>query len=88
MKEIDEFTLTKEQVDFLRKKYKDVPIVAQALAGEKDCKFTLSAEVSCDFWEWTVEQSTATMTGAGGDEPTDDTYMLESISDSMSAQDK
>lgn len=86
MKEIDKFTLTKEQVDFLRKKYKDEPIVAAVLAGEKDGVITVPANVSCDFWEWTVEESTATMQGKDY-EPTDDTYMLESISDSMSAQD-
>ena len=78
------FVLEKEQVEFLRSKYPDVPIAQRVLATEKDLHFDISADDDCDFFLWLDDESVATMDV--GFEPTKDTYMIESIIDYMHFQ--
>ena len=79
------FTLTREQVDFLREKYSHVEIVKKALEGEKDCSFNLDLDDGIDFYDWLDTESVMTMSHQ---EPTDDTYEIESIIDSIYYQTK
>ncbi len=79
-----EFILKKEQVEFLRANYPNVPIVRRVLAAEKDLRFAISADEDADFFLWLDDESVATM--AAGYEPTKDTYMIESIIDYMHIQ--
>ena len=85
MERRDVFTLTREQVDFLRSKYSDVEIVSKALDGEKDCAFDIDLDVGIDFYDWLDTESVMTMVD---DEPTDDTYVVEGIIDSIYYQTK
>ena len=79
------FTLTHEQVDFLRRKYADVEIVSKALDGEKDCAFDIDLDDGIEFYGWLEDESVLTMSHQ---EPTDDTYVIESIIDSIYYQTK
>lgn len=79
-----EFVLKKEQIEFLRAKYPNVPIVQRVLGTEEDLRFAISADDSADFFLWLDDESVATMTADY--EPTDDTYMIESIIDYMHIQ--
>ena len=81
---MSKFVLLKKQVDFLKSKYSDVPIVQRVLATEKDLHFDISEDDDCDFFLWLDDESVATM--AVGYEPTEDTYMIESIIDYMHIQ--
>lgn len=78
------FVLKKEQVEFLRSKYSDVPIVQRVLSAEKDLHFDISGDDDSDFFLWLDAESVVTMTA--DDEPTEDTYMIESIIDYMHIQ--
>ena len=79
------FTLSREQVDFLRGKYANVEIVRKALEGEKDCAFDIDLDDGIDFYDWLDTESVMTMVD---DEPTDDTYVIEGIIDSIYYQTK
>ena len=79
------FTLSREQVDFLRGKYANVEIVRKALEGEKDCAFDIDLDDGIDFYDWLDTESVMTMVD---DEPTNDTYAIESIIDSIYYQTK
>ena len=85
MERRDVFTLTREQVDFLRRKYASVEIVRKALEGEKDCAFDIDLDDGIDFYDWLDTESVMTMVD---DEPTDDTYVIEGIIDSIYYQTK
>lgn len=80
------FTLYKEQVDFLRKKYADVPIVQSVLRSENDLHFEVSEDDDIDFFLWLDTESVATMDDDY--EPTEDTRMLEGIIDYMHYQEE
>lgn len=75
------FELRKEQVDFLRQKYANVPIVQKVLAAEKDLHFEVSVDERIDFWMWLDMESVMTMDDE--QEPTKDTYIIEGIIDYM-----
>ena len=79
-----EFVLKKEQVEFLRAKYPNVPIVQRVLATEKDLHFDISGDDDSDFFLWLDAESVVTMTA--DDEPTEDTYTIEGIIDYMHIQ--
>ena len=77
------FTLTHEQVGFLRDRYFNVEIVRKVLEGEKDCAFDLDLDNGIDFYDWLDIESVMTMVN---DAPTDETYIIESIIDSIYCQ--
>ena len=79
------FTLTREQVDFLRGKYSDVEIVSKVLVGEKDCAFDIDLDDGIEFYGWLEDESVLTMSHQ---EPTDDTYVIEGIIDNIYYQTK
>ena len=79
------FTLMREQIDFLREKYSQVEIIQKMLASEKNCAFNVDLDDGIDFYDWLDTESVNTMVGPDFD-ATDDTYMIESIIDSIYRQ--
>lgn len=77
------FELQRDQADFLLKKYPNIKIVRHVFSQQHGLLFDLSVDDYIDFYEWLEDESIRTMKN---DEPTDDTYMLESIFDSMYVQ--
>lgn len=73
------FDLTKDQAEFLGKKYSDIPLVNKILATRNGLRFTATEDDMIDFYDWLIDESINTMTADY--DATEDTYMLESISD-------
>ena len=79
MKDTAVFHLLKEQVDFLKKNYSDIPIVQRILSQENNLEFTVSIDDEIEFYLWLIDESINTM-----DEDydaTEETYILEGIAD-------
>ena len=83
--ERERFTLTREQIDFLREKYSQVEIVQKMLSVDKNRAFTVDLEDLTDFYDWLTDESVNTTVGMDYD-PTDDTYMIQGIIDSICYQ--
>ena len=86
MQKEDRFELHKEQIEFLRSKYADVPLVQQVLALEDNLHFVIPVDLGIAFWDWLDTESVMTMTRDY--EPTDDTYTIEGIIDYMHWQEQ
>ena len=78
-----QFELTKEQVDLLRNEYSGEPIVRKVLASENNLRFDITEDDDLEFYGWLEDESCRTMEH---DEPTERTYAIESILDSVYAQ--
>ena len=77
------FELTKEQVDLLRNEYSGEPIVSRVLSSENNLWFDITEDDDLEFYGWLEDESCRTMEH---DEPTERTYEIEGILDSIYAQ--
>ncbi len=80
MSEHVRFELTREQVNLLRKAYPEEPIVKKVLITEKNLQFDISVDDYIEFYGWLEDESCRTMEH---DEPTEGTYEIEGILDSV-----
>ena len=80
MKEMErEFELTKEQIEFLKQMYPDQPLVQRVLSAENNGHFVVDVDTKIDFMDFVEDESVYWMDE--GQEPSEKTYMLESIRD-------
>lgn len=75
------FELTEKQVIFLRDNCSDVEAVQKVLAANNDLKFELSVDDFLEFEDWLNDEVIYTLDD--DQEPTEDTYMIESIIDTI-----
>ncbi len=82
MKEMErKFELTKEQIEFLKKMYPDQPFVQRVLSVENNGQFIVDVDTKIDFMDFVEDESVYWMDE--GQEPSEKTYMLESIRDDI-----
>ncbi len=82
MKEMErKFELTKEQIEFLKKMYPDQPLVQRVLSVENNGQFIVDVDTKIDFMDFVEDESVYWMDE--GQEPSEKTYMLESIRDDI-----
>ena len=80
MKEMErKFKLTEEQIDFLKKMYPENPLVQRVLNVENNGYFVVDVDTKIDFMDFMEDESIYWMDE--GQEPSEKTYMLESIRD-------
>lgn len=82
MKEMErKFKLTEEQIDFLKKMYPENPLVQRVLNVENNGYFVVDVDTKIDFMDFMEDESIYWMDE--GQEPSEKTYMLESIRDNI-----
>mgnify|MGYP000686141168 FL=1 len=82
MKEMErKFKLTEEQIDFLKKMYPENPLVQRLLNVENNGYFVVDVDTKIDFMDFMEDESIYWMDE--GQEPSEKTYMLESIRDDI-----
>ena len=82
MKEMErKFKLTEEQIDFLKKMYPEKPLVQRVLNVENNGYFVVDVDTKIDFMDFMEDESIYWMDE--GQEPSEKTYMLESIRDDI-----
>lgn len=82
MKEMErEFKLTREQIDFLKEMYPENPLVQRVLNVENKGCFVVDVDTKIDFMDFVEDESIYWMDE--GQEPSEKTYMLESIRDDI-----
>ncbi len=82
MKEMKrKFELTEEQVAFLREMYPKDPLVERVLNAENNGSFVVDVDTKIDFMDFVEDESIYWLDE--GQEPSERTYMLESIRDSI-----
>lgn len=82
MKEMKrKFELTEEQVAFLREMYPKDPLVERVLNAENNGSFVVDVDTKIDFMDFVEDKSIYWLDE--GQEPSERTYMLESIRDSI-----
>nr|DAE65410.1 MAG TPA: hypothetical protein [Caudoviricetes sp.] len=82
MKEMErKFKLTEEQIDFLKKMYPENPLVQRVLNVENNGYFVVDVDTKIDFMDFMEDESIYWMDE--GQEPSEKTYMLESIRDDI-----
>lgn len=82
MKEMErEFELTKEQIEFLKQMYPDQSLVQRVLGAENNGHFVVDVDTKIDFMDFVEDESIYWMDE--GQEPSEKTYMLESIRDDI-----
>ena len=82
MKDMDrKFKLTEEQIDFLKKMYPENPLVQRVLNVENNGYFVVDVDTKIDFMDFMEDESIYWMDE--GQEPSEKTYMLESIRDDI-----
>ena len=82
MKEMKrKFKLTEEQVAFLREMYPKDPLVERVLNAENNGSFVVDVDTKIDFMDFVEDESIYWLDE--GQEPSERTYMLESIRDSI-----
>lgn len=81
MKEIVRFELSKVQVDFLRDKYLDVPLIKKVLDKSDGLVFNVPEDEFVEFFGWLEDESVQTMTEDY--DPTEDTLVIESMIDDI-----
>ena len=75
------FELTEEQVAFLREMYPKDPLVERVLNAENNGSFVVDVDTKIDFMDFVEDESIYWLDE--GQEPSERTYMLESIRDSI-----
>ena len=75
------FKLTEEQIDFLKKMYPENPLVQRVLNVENNGYFVVDVDTKIDFMDFMEDESIYWMDE--GQEPSEKTYMLESIRDDI-----
>lgn len=78
--------LYKRDIDFLKEKYSDVPIVKRILEKEHRLHFQMSEDDFIDFLDWLQDASVAAM--SWDYEPTDESEQLIGIYDYLYWQDE
>ena len=82
MKEMErKFELTKEQIEFLKQMYPDQTLVQRVLSAEDNGYFVVDVDTKIDFMDFVDDESVYWMDE--GQEPSEKTYMLESIRDDI-----
>ena len=82
MKEMEkEFKLTRKQIDFLKEMYPENPLVQRVLNVENNGCFVVDVDTKIDFMDFMEDESIYWMDE--GQEPSEKTYMLESIRDDV-----
>lgn len=79
--EIEKFELSEEQIEFLKKMYPDHPLVQRVLSVENNGHFEVDVDTKLDFMDFMEDESIYWMDE--GQEPSEKTYMLESIRDDI-----
>ena len=75
------FELTKEQIEFLKQMYPDQPLVQRVLSAEDNGYFVVDVDTKIEFMDFVEDESVYWMDE--GQEPSEKTYMLESIRDDI-----
>lgn len=81
MRENRKFKLEKAQIDFLKKKYPDNPLVRKVLNTEKNGAFEIDVDTKIDFMDYIEDESIGWMDE--NYDATEETIMLESIRDAI-----
>lgn len=82
MKEMERvFKLTRKQIDFLKEMYPEKPLVQRVLNVENNGCFVVDVDTKIDFMDFMEDESIYWMDE--GQEPSEKTYMLESIRDDI-----
>lgn len=79
--EMRRFELTNEQIEFLKKMYPDNELVQRVLSNENNGVFEVDVDTKIDFMEYMEDESVYWMDA--NHEPSEKTYMLESIRDDI-----
>ena len=75
------FELTNEQIEFLKEMYPDNELVQRVLSHENNGVFEVDVDTKIDFMEYMEDESVYWMDA--NHEPSEKTYMLESIRDDI-----
>ena len=75
------FKLTNEQIEFLKEMYPDNELVQQVLNSGENGVFEIDVDTYIDFMEYMEDESVYWMDA--NHEPSEKTYMLESIRDDI-----
>ena len=75
------FKLKSDQIEFLKKMYPDNELVQRVLKSEKNGNFEIDVDTEIDFMEYIEDESVYWMDA--NHEPSEKTYMLESIRDDI-----
>ena len=82
MKEMEkDFKLTRKQIDFLKEMYPENTLVQRVLNVENNGCFVVDVDTKIDFMDFMEDESIYWMDE--GQEPSEKTYMLESIRDDI-----
>ena len=79
--EMRRFELTNEQIEFLKEMYPDNELVQRVLSHENNGVFEVDVDTKIDFMEYMEDESVYWMDA--NHEPSEKTYMLESIRDDI-----
>lgn len=78
---MEQFELTEEQIDFLKKEYSEDELIKSILDSEKDGAFEVDTDTEIELMDYLEDESVYWMDA--NQEATPKTYMLESIRDNI-----
>ena len=78
---MEKFKLNEKQIEYLKREYPNSELVQRVLSTQKDTTFEIDVDTYIDFMEYIEDESVYWMDAQH--EPSEKTYMLESIRDDL-----
>ena len=78
---MEKFKLNEKQIEYLKREYPNSELVQRVLSTQKDTTFEIDVDTYIDFMEYMEDESVYWMDAHH--EPSEKTYMLESIRDDI-----